>query len=130
MRPQSEAEDPCALSGQPCDHKQGHVAFYASTIELYKILESILADVYNAWQGQPHHHRTISVQGTRQSSLDVIMELDDRLSAYEANISPELNWTTQRQIFSPETHPQPVLQRQRNVLRARSDQETHDALSC
>ncbi|KAJ5554647.1 hypothetical protein N7513_004606 [Penicillium frequentans] len=119
MRPKSEAEDPCALSGQPCDHKEGHVAFYASTIELYKILESILADVYNAWQGQPHHHRTISVQGTRQSSLDVIMELDDRLSAYEANISPELNWTTRRQNFSPETHPQPVLQRQRNVLRAR-----------
>ncbi|KAJ6109899.1 hypothetical protein N7486_002134 [Penicillium sp. IBT 16267x] len=119
MRPQSEAEDPCALSGQPCDHKLGDVAFYVSTIELYKILESILADVYNAWQGQPHHHRTIPVQGTRQSSLDVIMELDDRLSAYEANIPPVLNWTTPRQHFSPENHPQPVLQRQRNVLRAR-----------
>ncbi|KAJ5920960.1 hypothetical protein N7466_009286 [Penicillium verhagenii] len=119
MRPQSQAEDPCALSGQPCDHKLGHITFYASTIELYKILESILADVYNAWQGQSDHHRTISIQGTRQNSLDVIMELDDRLSAYETNISPVLNWTTPQQYFSPENHPQPVLQRQQNVLRAR-----------
>ncbi|KAJ5628555.1 hypothetical protein N7490_010783 [Penicillium lividum] len=119
MRPQSQAEDPCALSGQPCDHKLGHIAFYASTIELYKILESILADVYNAWQGQSQHHRTISVQGARQNSIDIIMEIDDKLSAYEANISPVLNWTTPRQQFSPENHPQPVLQRQQNVLRAR-----------
>ncbi|KAJ5752162.1 hypothetical protein N7520_009079 [Penicillium odoratum] len=115
MRPQSQAEDPCALSGQPCDHKLGHIAFYTSTIELYKILESILADVYNAWQGQSQNHRTISVQGTRQISMDIIMELDDRLSAFEANISPVLDWTTPRQQFGPENNPQPVLQRQRNL---------------
>lgn len=118
MRPASNAEDPCALSGQHCDHELGYLTFYASTIELYKILESILADVYNAWQGRSEHHRTISVNGVRQNSLDVIMELDDKLSAYEADIPSVLNWTTQ-QPSSPEGSARPVIQRQRNVLRAR-----------
>ncbi|KAJ5088027.1 hypothetical protein N7456_011643 [Penicillium angulare] len=118
MRPRSEAEDPCALSEQPCDHRLGYITFYVSTIELYKHLESILADVYNAWQGRSDRHRTVSINGVRQNSLDVIMELDDKLSAYEANIPPVLNWTAS-QPLSPSDSSQPIIQRQRNVLRAR-----------
>ncbi|KAJ5730286.1 uncharacterized protein N7483_004794 [Penicillium malachiteum] len=117
MRPSSHCEDPCALSEQPCDHELGYLTFYVSTIELYEILESILADVYNAWQGRADHHRSISVTGVRQNSLDLMMELDDKLSAYEAQIPPMLNWTTAQPLGS--VHSSPVLQRQRNVLRAR-----------
>ncbi|KAJ5707301.1 hypothetical protein N7488_007102 [Penicillium malachiteum] len=98
MRPASHSEDPCALSGQPCDHELGYLTFYVSTIELYKILESILADVYNAWQGRTDHHR------------------NDKLSAYETQIPPMFNWTTAQPLGSAHS---PVIQRQRNVLRAR-----------
>ncbi|KAJ5621291.1 hypothetical protein N7528_006074 [Penicillium herquei] len=116
MRPASHSEDPCALSGQPCDHELGYLTFYVSTIELYKILESILADVYNAWQGRTDHHRSMSATGIRQNSLDLIMELDDKLSAYETQIPPMFNWTTAQPLGSAHS---PVIQRQRNVLRAR-----------
>ncbi|CAP91523.1 Pc13g04540 [Penicillium rubens Wisconsin 54-1255] len=58
MGTDSEEADPCELSGQPCDHKLGYMTFYVSTIELYKILESILSEVYNAWQSRSNTTRT------------------------------------------------------------------------
>lgn len=119
MRPESQADDPCELSGQPCDHKLGYMTFYVSTIELYSCLESILSDIYNAWQSRSNSHRSMSLGGIRHKSLDVIMELDDKLSTYEANVPPVLNWTNTPPPFSPNTYQAPVFQRQRNVLRAR-----------
>ena len=119
MRPDLQANDPCELSGQPCDHQLGYTTFYVSTIELYKILESILADVYNAWQSRSNHQRPTSLRGTRHSSLDVIMELDEKLSAYEADVPDVLNWTKMHPPVSADSHQESVFQRQRNVLRAR-----------
>lgn len=118
MRPSSKAEDPCELSGQPCDHKLGYMTFYVSTIQLYKILESILSDIYNAWQSRSNQHRSMSLRGIRHSSLDMIMELDDKLCAYEANIPSVLSWTN-TQPLNAESRQQSVFDRQRNVLRAR-----------
>lgn len=120
MRPNSQAEDPCELSGQPCDHKLGYMTFYVSTIQLYNILESILSDIYNAWQSKSAHHRSMSFRGIRHRSLDVIMELDDKLSAYESSIPSILNWTNQSSTQGPGNHEQQsILKRQQNVLRAR-----------
>lgn len=120
MRPNSQAEDPCELSGQPCDHKLGYMTFYVSTIQLYNILESILSDIYNAWQSKSTHHRSMSLRGIRHRSLDVIMELDDKLSAYEAGIPSFLNWMNEPPTSSPEGHSQQsIFKRQQNVLRAR-----------
>lgn len=119
MRPESQEDDPCELSGQPCDHRLGYMTFYVSTIELYKILESILSEIYNAWQSSSHHHRPMSPRGLKLKSLDVIMELDDKLSAYESNIPSVLNWTNANPSPSPNTYQGSVFQRQRNVLRAR-----------
>ncbi|KAJ6172659.1 hypothetical protein N7470_001726, partial [Penicillium chermesinum] len=117
MRPKSQSEDPCALSEQPCDHSQGQTIFYASTIELYTILESILADVYNAWRGRSHHNRTPPIQETSPTSLDVVMELDNKLANFEANVPSVLNWTNSDP--SDAEYQLPVFRRQRNVLRAR-----------
>jgi len=117
MRPESGEDDPCELSGQPCDHRLGFMTFYVSTIELYKILEAILSDIYNAWQSSSRH-RSMSPTGLKRKSLDVIMELDDKLSAYEVNIPPVLNWTNAHPP-SPNTYQESIFQRQRNVLRAR-----------
>ncbi|KAJ5155295.1 hypothetical protein N7492_008098 [Penicillium capsulatum] len=118
MRPELQRDDPCDLSGQPCDHKLGHMTFYVSTIELYKILESILSDVYNAWQSGSNH-RFMSRQSNNQRSLDMIMELDDRLSNYESNVPAVLNWTRPQLPITPDSDQRSVFQRQRNVLRAR-----------
>ncbi|KAJ5102972.1 hypothetical protein N7532_003501 [Penicillium argentinense] len=119
MKPNLASEDPCALSGQPCDHKSGYMTFYVCTIELYKILESILSDIYNAWQSRSSHHRPMSHRGMNHSSLDVIMELDDKLCTYEANIPPVLNWTNMNPPLSPQSTQDSIFKRQRNVLRAR-----------
>ncbi|KAJ5387009.1 hypothetical protein N7509_009550 [Penicillium cosmopolitanum] len=118
MKPDLQSDDPCALAGQPCDHKSGYMTFYVSTIELYKILEAILSDIYNAWQSRSNHHRPLSHRGMKHSSLDVIMELDDKLSTYEANVPAVLNWTGIHPL-SPNSHQDPIFKRQRNVLRAR-----------
>ncbi|KAJ5234607.1 uncharacterized protein N7469_003775 [Penicillium citrinum] len=119
MKPDLPSNDPCALSGQPCDHKSGYMTFYVSTIELYKILESILSDIYNAWQSRSNQHRPLSPRGMKHSSLDVIMELDDKLSTYEANVPPVLNWTNINPPLSPNSYQDSIFQRQRNVLHAR-----------
>lgn len=119
MRPVSQAEDPCELSGRTCDHKLGYMTFYVSTIQLYKILESILSDIYNAWQSRSNHRRPVSLRGIRQSSLDVIMELDDKLSAYETSIPSVLNWTKAPSQLSLDSYQQSIFKRQQNVLRAR-----------
>jgi hypothetical protein len=112
-----EEADPCELSGQVCDHKLGYMTFYVSTIELYKILESILAEVYNAWQSRSNSIRTTSPRGSKLCSLDVLMELDDKLAAYEANVPQPLNWTNSTS-FSDSAH-KSIFKRQQNVLRAR-----------
>jgi len=119
MKPDLPSNDPCALNGQPCDHKSGYMTFYVSTIELYKILESILSDIYNAWQSRSNQHRPLSPRGMKHSSLDVIMELDDKLSTYEANVPPVLNWTNINPPLSPNSYQDSIFQRQRNVLHAR-----------
>lgn len=128
MRPKSQSEDPCELSEQPCDHKLGYMTFYVSTIQLYNILESILSDIYNAWQSKSTHHRSMSLRGIRHRSLDVIMELDDKLSAYEASIPSVLNWTNETPILSPNNHhQQSIIKRQQNVLRARYVSEPYSS---
>jgi hypothetical protein len=118
MGTDSQAADPCELSGQPCDHKMGYMTFYVSTIELYKILESILSEVYNAWQTRSNSRQTSSPRGSKLCSLDVLMELDDRLSAYEAGVPQPLNWT-KAPIQRSGSGDISIFKRQQNVLRAR-----------
>lgn len=117
MRPKSPSEDPCALSNQPCDHNEGQTIFYTSTIELYTILESILADVYNAWRSRSNDHHSEPLQEAPQNSLDVIMDLENKLSAFEAKVPSVLNWTVTDPTDAE--HQLPIFRRQRHVLRAR-----------
>lgn len=119
MEPSPQADDPCELSGQPCDHKLGYMTFYVSTIQLYKVLESILSDIYNAWQSRSNHQRSMSLRGARHRSLDVIMELEDKLSVYETNIPAVLNWTNAGPRLNSGDYQQSIFKRQQNVLRAR-----------
>lgn len=119
MGTNSKEPDPCELSGQPCDHKFGYMTFYVSTIELYKILESILSEVYKAWQSKSDNRGTTSPRGSKLCSLDTLMELDDKLATYEAGVPQPLNWTNQPSLQHSSNGHGPIFKRQQNVLRAR-----------
>lgn len=90
------------------------MTFYISTIELYRILDSILSDIYGAWRGHSSHGSRR--HATKHGGLDVIIELEEKLSEYENNLPHFLNWN--RPLDQAITE-QLTLQRQRNVLRAR-----------
>lgn len=100
------------------EHSSGSpspMAFYISTIVLYRILDSILSDIYGAWRGRssPGSRR----HATKHCRLDVIIEIEERLSEYENNLPHFLNWNRPLdQATNPE---QSTLHRQRNVLHAR-----------
>ncbi|KAJ5824499.1 hypothetical protein N7447_006839 [Penicillium robsamsonii] len=118
MGTDSQESDPCELSGQSCDHKLGYMTFYVSSIELYKILESVLSEVYNAWQSRSNKSRTNALQTSKLCSLDVLMELDDKLAAYETNVPQPLNWTNEVSLHHSSGNSS-TFKRQQNVLRAR-----------
>ena len=118
---ESLLDDPCKSSGQPCDHRLGYLTFYVSAIELYGILESILSDIYNAWQSRSGTNSLEPSRSIRDGSLDVIMDLDDKLSAYEANVPGVLNWTKKRSSHRANRDQTSILERQRNILQARYD---------
>jgi hypothetical protein len=91
------------------------MAFYISTIELYRILDSILSDIYRAWRGRssPGFRR----HTTKHGGLNIIIELEEKLFEYENSLPPFLNWNLPLdQATNPE---QTTLHRQRNVLHAR-----------
>jgi hypothetical protein len=119
MESDIQADDPCELSEQACDHKMGYMTFYVSSIELYKILESILSEVYNAWQSRSNNTLTASPRGAKHCSLDVLMELDDKLSAFEANVPQPLNWTDEQARHRTGNTHSAIFKRQQNVLRTR-----------
>lgn len=93
------------------------LTFYNATIELYRILDSILSDVYRAWRGRSSPNPQPFGHSTKQSGLDVIIQLEEQLFEYEANLPSFLSWS---RPSTPTTDPHLlVLQRQRNVLHAR-----------
>ncbi|KAJ5503019.1 hypothetical protein N7463_005893 [Penicillium fimorum] len=114
----SQEADPCELSGQSCDHKLGYMTFYVSAIELYKILESVLSEVYNAWQSRSNNTRASSLPISKLCSLDVLMELDHKLTAYETSVPQPLNWTVEVSLHHSSGNSS-TFKRQQNVLRAR-----------
>ncbi|GES58203.1 hypothetical protein ATEIFO6365_0004035400 [Aspergillus terreus] len=96
------------------------MAFYIATIELYRVLDSILSGVYETWRGKGSMTPVGSTTRNGGSSeLDVIIGLEDKLFQYESNLPSFLSWTTPSTPVI-EAQNQLVLRRQRNVLHARA----------
>lgn len=51
------------------------MAFYISTIELYRILDSILSNIYQAWRGRSSLGSKRHT--TKHGRLDIIIELEE-----------------------------------------------------
>jgi hypothetical protein len=88
------------------------IAFYASTIELYSVLDDILSDVYKVW------HVRSNDSMSRHSGLDVLLRLEDQLIQFESTVPHFLSWTTAF-AESPKSAIEETICRQRNVLHSR-----------
>ncbi|KAB8263705.1 fungal-specific transcription factor domain-containing protein [Aspergillus pseudonomiae] len=106
----------CSEAGSGEDQSPSVMVFYIATIELYRILDSILSDVYQVWWSKSS--ATPGGPIAKQGGLDVIISLEEKLFEYESNLPSFLNWT---KPMTPTTMSakQLILRRQRNVLHAR-----------
>lgn len=68
------------------------LAFYVSTIKLYKILDKVLCDIYGAWCSGPSKNVLGTARRMKLGDLGIIIELDTELHAYEAGIPLFLSW--------------------------------------
>lgn len=101
------------------DRAVSHMTFYVATIELYKILENILSDIYNAWRTRSSKDGPARYWDAKQGGLDVIIEIDNKLSTFEANLTPVLDWSSPLPSESIDGVDLSILACQRNVLHAR-----------
>ncbi|KAG2412987.1 hypothetical protein HFD88_010546 [Aspergillus terreus] len=109
----------CPVPGPGDEHIPSIMAFYIATIELYRVLDSILSDVYETWRSRDSMTPVGSTRRNGGSSgLDVIIGLEDKLFQYESNLPSFLSWTRSSTPVL-EAQKQLVLRRQRNVLHAR-----------
>lgn len=109
----------CPVPGPGDEHSPSIMAFYIATIELYRVLDSILSDVYETWRSRDSMTPVGSTRRNGGSSgLDVIIGLEDKLFQYESNLPLFLSWT-RPSVPVIEAQKQLVLRRQRNVLHAR-----------
>lgn len=118
---------PSAISDSELLNPNGHsdgnghsyMTFYVSTIKLYNILESILSDIYNAWQSRSNKSASELYWDMRQGGLDIIIELDSKLSVFESSLPPILNWSGRHHSNDTDDANMLIFDRQRNVLHAR-----------
>ncbi|KAL5355585.1 fungal-specific transcription factor domain-containing protein [Aspergillus floccosus] len=108
----------CSGPGLGDEHSPSIMAFYLASIKLYRILDSILSDVYRAWRSRA----SMTPVGTKtrhgsHGGIDAIIELEEKLFQYESNLPSFLSWTTPSTPAVDPQH-QVLLKRQRNVLHA------------
>jgi hypothetical protein len=92
--------------------------FYLHAIELYRILDRILSDIYNLWYIGSESAIAGGHKKPRSGGLDVILEIDTSLDFFESWVPPFLSWT-KRNWRGIEEAELPIYQRQSNVLRTR-----------
>ncbi|PYI07081.1 fungal-specific transcription factor, partial [Aspergillus sclerotiicarbonarius CBS 121057] len=90
--------------------------FYVATIELYRILDKVLSDVYNMWRGRPNE----GVKNTfwSEGSFDPLLDLERQLQSFQGSLPSYLNWVSPEQLEHP-VEESAILERQRNILRSR-----------
>jgi hypothetical protein len=115
--PVSDTEINMGVEGD-VNTKPSIFAFYVYTIELYRILDRILSDIYNLWYIGSESAMGGGPKKPRSGGLDVILEIDASLDIFESCVPPFLSWT-QRDWSGIDEAELPIYQRQCNVLRTR-----------
>lgn len=98
----STLSDHDLINGRSFDRQSvnahSHVVFYVCTIELYKILDDIMSEVYMAWRNGTGGNASITGGRAKQAGLDVIIDIDSKLCNYETSLPAFLSWTGGRQV--------------------------------
>lgn len=107
-----EYMDPGSLIHEQPSHVFSCTYFYICTIKLYKILGSILTNVYNLYPALGGNKAP--TEQNENNPLDTLVKMDCELSDFESNIPPQLHW--KRREGEEKSL---ILERQSNVLHAR-----------
>ncbi|KAL2817920.1 fungal-specific transcription factor domain-containing protein [Aspergillus cavernicola] len=106
------------MSGEAGTGERSLMAFYTEAIKLYAILDTILADVYNAQRGLSRQRQ--SEPPTKGlGKLDTVLEIESQLTLFEANLPSFLKWSAGASPIDADSNPDQAIARQKNVLRAR-----------
>ncbi|RAL05416.1 uncharacterized protein BO80DRAFT_397962 [Aspergillus ibericus CBS 121593] len=89
--------------------------FYVATIELYRILDRVLSDVYNMWRGRSNEGVNTCTSWS-EGSFDPLLDLERQLQSFQDSLPLDLNWVTPEREHPVESA---ILARQRNIIRSR-----------
>ncbi|KAK2757316.1 hypothetical protein FQN54_004830 [Arachnomyces sp. PD_36] len=81
------------VSDQEWGNTPTHMVFYVYTVKLYRILDDIMSDVYMAWRNGTGRNAAVTERKPKQPGLDVIIDIDSKLCAYESDLPAFLSWT-------------------------------------
>ncbi len=102
------------LTHRPCTDVPSKLCFYVEYIRLCRILGEILTKVYQPCTGGP-----LSLDEHKSHGMDAILELDAKLSKYEAALPPAMSWISPSDISGLDDELRLVIVTQRTVLRGR-----------
>lgn len=118
LAPLPPPRDPNNSSSQEGTVEHSLMAFYTESINLYNILDRILADVYNSCRGRAPQHQSQQVTKS-PGGLDIILDIERQLTLFEANLPSFLKWPAGPPGAHVDGEPNLVIAQQRNVLHAR-----------
>lgn len=109
-----EEESSEAAGQPPLLDATSTLLFFSETIRLYKILESILGQVYDPWkESEAGMLDAINTRNEKTRQVSCVVGLDAELDRFEATVPDILQWKDSLPSNSE------VLQCQRNVLKTR-----------
>jgi hypothetical protein len=103
---------------QPSAEEPSKLCFYVEYIRLCRILSEILTKVYQPCTGGSYS-APLSLDEHKLHGMDAILELDDKLSKYEAALPPTMSWISPSDISGLRDELRLVIVTQRTVLRGR-----------
>lgn len=95
------------------------LCFYVEFVRQCRILGEILSNVYQPPTGGFSATPLSSWDEHKSHGMDAILELDAKLSKYEAALPPAMSWTSPSDINDLDDELRPVIVTQRTVLRGR-----------
>jgi hypothetical protein len=108
------------LQPQPSARNEpSKLCFYVEYVRQCRILGEILSNVYQPSAGGFPSTPLPSWDEHKSHGMDAILELDAKLSKYEAALPPTMSWTSPSDISGLDDELRTIIATQRTVLRGR-----------
>lgn len=95
------------------------MCFYVEYIRQCRILGQILSNVYQPSAGGGFNLSSLSGDAHKMHGMDAILDLDAKLSRYEASVTPIMSWKSPCDLSGLAEDRRLVIKTQRTVLRGR-----------